>query len=186
MAITKWLLVISIAVTTLGCVQVVEHQPEYSNVNLAISSVWDSPSNIPKSSTYLIHPKYLKNPSYYASKQQDIYQVFANAIDNSMTQHGLINQQEQPDYVVTFAVALASDLSDDEISNKLGVTPGLKTHDGEKKASFMVYVENNRTKESVWRGTVQGIIYDGLDSNERELRINHVVNGVLSQFYKRN
>lgn len=186
MTVSKWLVAIIVIVTLGGCVQVVEQQPEHSTVNLAISSVWDIPTAFPKNSKFYIHPRYLKKSSFYSGKQQEVYPYFQKAIEKSMREHGFVKAGKNADFVITFAVALESDLSDQEISKKFGVTPGLKTEKGTEKASLLIYIKNGETHESVWRGTVQGIVYKNTDDGQRQQRIMLVVNDVLSQFYKEN
>ena len=79
---------------------------------------------------------------------------------------------------------LSKDLSDENISEKFGVTPGLSENAKLEKGSFLMYVEDANSKQRVWRGAVQGFVQENFSSAERKERTEDVVKMILAQFFK--
>lgn len=168
----------------MGCVQVT---PEYkpNNNQLAISSVRDLPISYPKGSLFSLSPKYVKETSLKAEQTQAIYQLYSMAIVNNLTTNGYINVQamQKPAFYVGFGIALSDDLSDEKISDKFGVTPGLPEKSDLNKGSFLIYIEDAVTGQRVWRGIAQGFANAKLTTEQRQERATTIVANVMTQFY---
>jgi len=184
---------ISLAVTLLAslfvisCVQVPQEQPQ-TKTKLAISSVRDIPVSYVQGSLFSLAPKYVKETSLKPQQTQAVYQLYANAIVANLKDNGFKNNGDSAnaDFYVGFGIALANDLSDQTISEKFGVTPGLPNSEGLDKGSFLIYIEDVATGQKVWRGAAQGFVHDDLNEGQRQQRAADIVANVMKQFYATN
>jgi hypothetical protein len=171
------LVVLLSSLIIMGCVQVI---PEYkpNNNQLSISSVRDLPISYPKGSLFSLSPKYVEETSLKAEQTQTIYQLYSTA-------NGYINGQamEQAAFYVGFGIALSDNFSDEEISDKFRVTPGLPEKLDFKKGSFLIYIEDAVTGQKVWRGIAQGFANSKLSPEQRKQRTAMIIANVMTQFY---
>ena len=170
-----------------ACVTVPQDPQENKN-QLAISSVRDIPISYPTGSQFSLAPKYVKETSLKTEQTQTIYKVYANAIVADLAEHNFTESLDakKAKFYVGFGIALASDLSDNMINEKFGITPGLPSHDALKKGSFLIYIEDAQTGKRVWRGAAQGFAHENLDESQRKLRAAAIVKRVMNQFYVTN
>ncbi|TYK65843.1 DUF4136 domain-containing protein [Colwellia echini] len=170
-----------------ACVTVPQ-EPQVNKNKLAISSVRDIPISYPQGSRFSLSPKYVKETSLKASQMQSIYKTYADAIVSDLSGNGFINisDAKAADFHVGFEIALASDLSDKELSNEIGISPGLPANDKMKRGSFLIYIEDARSGKKVWRGAAQGFVHEDVDASERTNRAAAIVKRVLNQFYITN
>ena len=168
-----------------ACVQVTKPTTKADSL-LALSSVWDLPTKYPVGSTFSLSPQYVKDASLNSKEIDVIYQLYANAISEGFSQKGyqIVDINTPVDFYVGFGVALSKDLSDENISEKFGVTPGLSEDAKLEKGSFLMYVEDANSKQRVWRGAVQGFVQENFSSAERKERTEDVVKMILVQFFK--
>ncbi len=168
-----------------ACVQVIKPTTKADSL-LALSSVWDLPTKYPVGSTFSLSPQYVKDASLNSKEIDVIYQLYANAISEGFSQKGyqIVDINTPVDFYVGFGVALSKDLSDENISEKFGVTPGLSEDAKLEKGSFLMYVEDANSKQRVWRGAVQGFVQENFSSAERKERTEDVVKMILVQFFK--
>jgi hypothetical protein len=176
--------------TSMLIVACVNEPPTQSlpNNQLAISSIKDKTISYQKNSLFALDPKYIKKNSLKPSEVQAIYKRYADAIISDLTLHGY-NYSENYDetaFHVGFGLVLTTDLSDQTINEKFGLSPGLNNDQGLTKGSFLIYVEDARTGESVWRGVVQGFVHEDSKSSEKSQRAAMIVNKVMQQFYATN
>jgi len=185
--ITNLITVILTALTLSACVQIPVEANRKAN-QLAISSVRDVPTSYSQGSLFSLSPKYVKETSLKAKQTQQVYSLYANTIVSDLQKNGfktaLIDQQA--DFYVGFGIALSNDLSDDKISDKFGITPGLPEHSDLKKGSFLVYIEDAVTGQRVWRGIAQGFAHETLTTEQRQQRTVVIVASVMKQFYQSN
>ncbi len=155
---------------------------------LAISTVKDSSISYAKESLFRLSPKYPQSTTLTAQQTEDAYQLYTKAIIENLQSHDylLANDQQQAAFVVGFGVALSSDVSDDKLNEKFGVSPGLQAQESLQKGSFLIYIEDAITKQIIWRGIAQGFAHDKLTNLQRKQRTKAVVNEVLKQFYQSN
>lgn len=184
---------ISLALALFSCLFVsacvtVPQEKQINKNQLAISSVRDIPISYPLGSLFSLAPKYVKETSLKPAQTQTVYKLYANAIIADLKTHGYKNTEDASSSVfhVGFGIALASDLSDEVISDKFGITPGLPSNDELKKGSFLIYIEDALTGKKVWRGAVQGFAHEDMNDTEREQRTAAIVNRVMKQFYATN
>jgi len=180
----------ALVITTLtlaACVQMSVENPSKAN-QLAISSVRDLPASYPKGSLFSLSPRYIEETSLKAKQTQIIYQLYTNAIEADLQQNGFVNTRvlTQADFYVGFGIALTKDFSDDKINEKFGISPGLPEQDDFKKGSFLIYIENAKTGERVWRGIAQGFADEKLSPEQRVQRTEIIVATVMKQFYQTN
>jgi len=170
-----------------ACVTVPQ-EPAMNKNQLAISSVRDIPISYSQGSQFSLAPKYVEETSLKAKQTQAIYKLYADAIIADLNSHGFKNTDDAKNsaFHVGFGIALASDLSDQTISDKFGVTPGLPSNDELKKGSFLIYIEDARTGKKVWRGAVQGFAHENIAEAERVQRVTKIVSRVMKQFYATN
>lgn len=162
--------------------------PQVNKNQLAISSVRDIPISYSQGSTFSLAPKYVKETSLKAEQTQAIYKLYADAINADLMKHGFYNTRNanNSSFYVGFGIALASDLSDQAISDKFGITPGLPDKGDLKKGSFLIYIEDARTGKRVWRGAAQGFAHEDSNEAERAQRAAAIVSRVMKQFYATN
>lgn len=168
-----------------GCVQVTPEQKQNNN-QLAISSVRDLPFSYSQGSLFSLAPKYIKETSLKAEQTQAIYHIYSKAIVNNLTKNGFIHEPatQQAAFYVGFGIALSDDFSDEKISEKFGVTPGLPEKLDLKRGSFLIYIEDGVTEQRVWRGIAQGFANKELTSEQRQQRAIKIVANVMKQFYQ--
>ncbi|TPH15090.1 DUF4136 domain-containing protein [Litorilituus lipolyticus] len=176
-----------VSVSLIGCVQVEPEAPSKQS-NLAISSVRDLPVSYPQGSVFSLDPKYVEETSLKAEQTQNIYKQYSDAIIQELEKNGFRynSTTKAAAFHVGFGIALASDLSDETINEKFGVTPGLPASEGLDKGSFLIYIEDTQMMKKVWRGAVQGFAHKELDASERKTRTEHIVHMVMKQFYATN
>ena len=123
---------ISLALALFSCLYVsacvtVPQEKQINKNQLAISSVRDIPISYPLGSLFSLAPKYVKETSLKPAQTQTVYKLYANAIIADLKTHGYKNTEDASSSVfhVGFGIALASDLSDEVINDKFGITPGL-------------------------------------------------------------
>lgn len=181
------LLLVVVSVSLIGCVQVVPEAPSKQS-NLAISSVRDLPVLYPQGSVFSLDPKYVKETSLKPTQTQNVYKQYSDAIIQELEQHGFTYSPSANGvaFHVGFGIALASDLSDETINEKFGVSPGLPSSEGLAKGSFLIYIEDAQMIKKVWRGAAQGFVHQELDITERKVRTEHIVHMVMKQFYATN
>ena len=170
-----------------ACVTVSQEKQVNKN-QLAISSVRDIPISYSRGSLFSLAPKYVKETSLKPEQTQTAYKFYANAIVADLKKHGFKNTDDASNSVfhVGFGIALASDLSDETINDKFGITPGLPDNDEFRKGSFLIYIEDALTGDKVWRGAVQGFAHEDISDTEREQRTAAIVSRVMKQFYATN
>lgn len=170
-----------------ACVTVPQ-EPQVNKNQLAISSVRDIPISYSQGSQFSLAPKYVKETSLKANQTQAIYKFYSDAIIADLNEHGFKNTTDANNaaFHVGFGIALASDLSDETINDKFGITPGLPSNDKLKKGSFLIYIEDARTGQKVWRGAAQGFAHEDNNEVERAQRTAAIVNRVMKQFYVTN
>ena len=167
----------------------VPQEPVVNKNQLAISSVERySYFLFTRQSVFHLAPKYVEETSLKAKQTQAIYKLYADAIIADLNSHGFKNTDDAKNsaFHVGFGIALASDLSDQTISDKFGVTPGLPSNDELKKGSFLIYIEDARTGKKVWRGAAQGFAHENIAEAERVHRAKTIVSRVMKQFYITN
>jgi len=167
---------------TVGCVVVVE-QPMQNQNQLAVSSVWDNPTSIAPKSRFFIEPHFLEQVSKKHPEVISVYSSYQQAIVKKISRRNFLLSNETADYKIVFGIALADDLNDDMIALHFGVTPGLHAQVELLKGSFMMYVEDMRTGQRIWRGTVQGFVQQNTSPEQRGSRAEKVVNLILDQFF---
>lgn len=163
-------------------------EPQVNKNQLAISSVRDIPLSYSLGSQFSLAPKYVKETSLKAEQTQTVYKLYADAIIADLINNGFKNTDNSANsaFHVGFGIALASDLSDQAINDKFGITPGLPSSGDLKKGSFLIYVEDARTGKKVWRGAAQGFAHENLNEAQRMQRAATIVARVMKQFYATN
>jgi len=165
-----------------GCVQTAEQLPT-KNTQVAMSSVWDTPSKIPANSSFSLAPNFLDQIARHHPELKNIYHYYGQAISDSLAARGFQLTTGEADFTVKFAIALADDLNDGMISKHFGVTPGLQESVESVKGSFLIAIESSLTKQRIWRGAVQGFVQNNYTDRQRVERAQMVTNMVLKQFY---
>lgn len=180
---------LKLAVSTLlimilaGCVQMPVTEANRES-QLSISSVRDKPTSYSKGSTFTILPKFIESSTFSNSQVQGIYSLYEQNIKQQLIDAGYqIADSGKGDFEVGFAIALEKDVSDQLLSEKFGISPGLHVTENMEKGSFLIYIEDTATKQRVWRGAVQGFVHDELTVEKREQRTSHIVNAIVSQFF---
>lgn len=178
------LLLFIISVVLAGCVQVTQEYPT-KQTQLALSSVRDMPTKFSAGSKFALSPKYIKEASVKADTMRNVYQDYSQEIINNLQTHQylLAKEGEKIDFYVGFGLALSEDLSDDKINEKFGISPGLVADDKNVKGSFLIYVDDAKTGQRVWRGAAQGFVQENYSQEERKQRIIKVVDMLLTQYY---
>jgi len=184
---------INLAIAFFSCLFVsacvtVPQAPLVKKNQLAISSVRDIPISYSQGSQFSLAPKYVEETSLESSQTQAVYRLYADAIIVDLNEHGFKHTTDAKNsaFSVGFGVALAHDLSDKNINDKFGITPGLTTNDELKKGSFLIYITDTRTGKKVWRGAVQGFVHTDNNETQKEQRAAAIVSRVMKQFYETN
>ena len=162
--------------------------PSLPNNQLAISSIKDKTITYQKNGLFALDPKHIKKTSLKPIETQAIYKRYADAIISDLTRNGFKYSKDynNSNFHVGFGLALTTDLPDQTINEKFGLSPGLNNDQGLTKGSFLIYVEDALTGESVWRGVVQGFVHEDSKASEKSQRAAVIVNKVLQQFYATN
>lgn len=166
-----------------ACVQV-PLEPEINENQLAVSSVWDIDSRYPVGNTFRLSPVYIEQSSIPLEEQRRVYNELSKVIATELLQRGYTLTTGDSDFIIEYAVALSKDISDKQLGDKFGVTPGLSSNEEHQKGNFLIAARDGQTHIRVWRGAVQGFVQDDLSDEQRDLRWESIVKMVLSQFYK--
>lgn len=167
-----------------GCVQVIEEYPQ-KKTQLAVSSVRDLPIKFEIGSKFALSPKHIAEASLKPEQIKVVYHQYSNEIITNFQQKGFeLSQTNQDiDFYVGFLLALSEDLNDKTINEKFGVSPGLGGNNKDDKGSLLIYVDDAKTGQRVWRGTAQGFIQQDFSAEDRKQRITKVVGMLLSQYH---
>jgi len=184
---TNLLILVITSLISTACVQVPVTTNSKAN-QLAITSVRDLPLTYPQGSLFSLSPKYVKETSLKGEQIQAIYRLYTNAIVNELHNNGFSSAAtaQQADFYVGFGIAFSEDFSDDQLSKKFGITPGLPEQSNLKKGSFLIYIEDATTGQRVWRGVAQGFAHQELSDEQRQQRSAVIVSSVMQQFYQTN
>lgn len=180
---SKTLLVIILTLTLLACVQV-PIKPEVNENQLAVSSVWDIDARYPAGNTFSLSPVFIETSSIPKQEQARVYRQLSKVIATELLQKGYTLTTGDSDFIIEYAVVLSKDISDRQLGEKFGVTPGLSSDDEHEKGNFLIATRDGKSHMRVWRGAVQGFVQSDLSDSEREKRWKSIVDMVLSQFYK--
>ena len=187
----KNILLILILVILLGCAQqpstpkTVDHS---ANIGRTSSVIVAEPGLVVaqhSSFAWLPNTSLVKNDAPF--DVQTIQGMIKDAIKVSLSAKGyqFIPSDQQSDFLVTFTVALESGASDQTLTKKYGLTPGLRTQGdttGMEKGTIIIDIVQIGSKRSLWRGALQGLAQLELDDTTRRKRINAVVDDLLSKF----
>lgn len=173
----------SLLIGIAACTQTAEPIARKEN-QLAISSVQDAPLFYNQGARFAIEPKFVSSKIVSPEQEQALYQEVTLYIEQSLAQQGytFVSQDQVSDFTVKFALALASDVSDEKLSEHFGLTPGLPNNEALRKASLLIAVDDTLSQQRVWRGAAQGFAKEDIDQNNRAQRLKLVVNKVLAQF----
>jgi hypothetical protein len=168
-----------------SCVQV-EPVQKSAKENIAISTARDSDKKFPPGSTFSLEPKYAKETSLKPEQIKESYQIYNNSLIKNLEKNGYRYSPEGKNvaFHVGFGLALSNDVSDEKLSNKFGLTPGLAEKSDLTKGSFIVYIQDGYSTKSVWRGAVQGFTHENLSPEQRKVRVNIIVDQVMSLYYQ--
>ncbi len=90
------------------------------------------------------------------------------------------------DLLVSYAAGLETELSDNEITLRFGMIPGLQgqTPDQDKyeKGTIIVDIFDKNTNKSVWRGVIQGFADLNLTRGERSKRLENTMQQLMAEF----
>ncbi|MDX2322055.1 MAG: DUF4136 domain-containing protein [Moritella sp.] len=109
-----------------------------------------------------------------------------NAITQIMQDKGYIftHNVQQADFLIGYGLAVESELSDEEIFNKVGSNLGLSmSHldpDKFQKGSALIAFYNPRTIQTEWQVLAQGIAKTGLSKQDRKQKIEAVMFSMLN------
>lgn len=96
----------------------------------------------------------------------------------------LVSNYDSPDLLVGFGLALNSEMSDNEILNKVGLVPGLSTIGVDitqyEKGSVLVALFNPDYSEPVWRVLAQGFTHFETDKSERQQNFDEFISSMLT------
>jgi len=93
---------------------------------------------------------------------------------------------QQGDLLVSYAAGLETELSDQEITQRFGMIPGLggKTPNQDKyeKGTIIVDIFDRKDNKSVWRGVVQGFADLKISPAERSQRLRNIMQQLMTEF----
>jgi hypothetical protein len=168
-----------------SCVQV-EPGKQSAKENIAISSVRDSEKLFLQGSTFSIEQKHAKETSFTPEKMKEAYKLYQHTLLKNLESNGFVYKAGTTavDFEVGFGLALSSDVSDESLSGKFGLTPGLAEQNDLNKASFIVFVRDPYSEKMIWRGAVQGFAHGQLSAAKRASRVQTIVNQVMTLYYQ--
>jgi uncharacterized protein DUF4136 len=177
-----WLAVV-LSITFFGCVQIPSVH-ETRAEQLAVSSVQDVPIEYEKGALFNVEPRYIEQfEQLEITKQSGLttfYSHYEKAIIHELEAKGYVYTNDlNADFSVKYGLALGEDFTDDQLSQELGVVPGLNATEGLAKGSFIIYIQDSAMEKRVWRGAVQGFVHDSYSEEERIERVTKVVSMVL-------
>jgi hypothetical protein len=88
-------------------------------------------------------------------------------------------------YSISYVAALEGSLSDEEISRRFGLNPGLpsqQTGQTYEKGTVVVDISDPTTKKSLWRSAMQGYVELDLPESVRQERVKRIVAMMFSGF----
>ena len=119
---------------------------------------------------------------------QSFEPMLKNAIIDVLQKKGYSYNQspEQGKLLISYMVALESELSDEEIVQRFGLMPGfsIKNPDANQyqKGTIIVDIYDTTINTTIWRGAVQGFAYAELSASDRRKRVTAIMKELFSQF----
>jgi hypothetical protein len=184
MHIYKLLLLLVVSVLT-ACVQVPANNDSRVS-NLAVTSVWDTPTKFSTGSKFSISLQRLNSVAIKNEAINNAYQLYSDGIESNLHSRGYqkaLNASSAA-FHVKFILALSEDLDDQAISEQFGITPGLQDSKDLNKGSFLISIIDVNTGQRVWHGAIQGFVQEETTELEKAQRRSYVINMVLAQFHK--
>lgn len=174
-----------LSTSLLGCVQVTPVDESRSQ-QLAVSSVQDYPFEYKVGDRFNVVPRHAPQfEQFDVAKRRNLntfYKLYEKAIIKELKSKGFVHSSSpRTDFSVGYGLALGKDFTDEQLSEKFGVVPGLNEIDDLEKGSFIIYIEDSAMEKRVWRGAVQGFVQDGYSEEEQNERVTMVVNMILRQ-----
>jgi len=161
---------------------------EYSNSNRLTKIVTGDLTHFPQqNSTFAWYPNHSKTYLPDSANKVLFTRYTTNAITRIMQDKGytLVDDIQQADFIIGYGLAIESELSDDEIFDKVGTTVGLSLNhlDPEQfqKGSAFIAFYQPQTLQPEWQVLAQGIAKNNTSEQARKHSIYAVMLSMLNQ-----
>jgi hypothetical protein len=114
----------------------------------------------------------------------NVRKLLMEAITSHLEARGYRFVDNGGDYQVSFVAALRESLSDNELSERYGINPGMVgdslDQNAYDKATIITDIRNAGDGALLWRSAMQGFAVFNLDDEERKARVNNAVSRLFS------
>lgn len=185
----KWISALLAGVALTACVTTtVENE---NNFAIGVVTSGDFQFIRANAHTYAWHPDSGKTFLEADMDKKTIRHMFNEAIQRNLAEKGYVrvNLNQSPDFVVGYGVAIESQLSDDELFNKVHMSTGIPAddfHNGEEKGSLLIAMFNYPLLETKWKALAQSGADAERDPEHSEKKIQDYVNTVLKDMPQAN
>jgi hypothetical protein len=114
----------------------------------------------------------------------NIRKLLMEAITSHLEARGYQFVDTGENYQVSFVAALRESLSDNELSERYGINPGMVgdslDQNAYDRATIITDIKDAANGALLWRAAMQGFAVFNLDDNERKARVNNAVTQLFS------
>ncbi|WP_282111056.1 DUF4136 domain-containing protein [Shewanella algicola] len=137
------------------------------------------------SKTYAWHESLFVVHTANKMDEEALRKQLVKSVNKVMADKGyqLVSINDSPQMTVGFGMALATEMSDNDILAKVGLVPGLATKDAnaqQHKGSVLVAFFNPNIQSPFWRVLAQGFTEPEQTIEEREARFDNLINMMLN------
>lgn len=114
--------------------------------------------------------------------QQQLQQTLTQVLTAELTTMGfVVTSVMASEYMIGYAVAVDSELTDADISSMFGLAPGYSggARQSYRRGTLLLDLHNTQSRINVWRGALQTELIDDLTVSQRNRRIEIAVGRLL-------
>lgn len=179
----KYLLSFICSILLAGCVTSANNTPISSNLSLLTTG--DLSFLTSNTRYFAIHPAISKAYVTDNIDSTKLMSQFETAITEQMVNKGYqqVSYTQSPDVLIGFGIATESQLSDERILSKVGLSAGLITEgvDNRKyeKGSVVIALFTPNQQLPKWKALAQGLTEQDRSDDNKQERINKVIQSML-------
>lgn len=163
-----------------SCMQTVE--PSLLSFDSTVVTVKHKSRTVPAGAVLSWNPVVYETAAATPVDMRKIDEMVQQTIHDHLTQKGF-TLAGTGSYRLVYAAALERDLTDDDLSNLFGISPGFApSPTGYDKGTVVLDVSDARTHETLWRAVAQGHVDYEIDDRTRRQRLKILIESMFADF----
>lgn len=115
-----------------------------------------------------------------AERVSEIRSLMDAALSRAMGQRGYsIAEAGEADRLLAYAIGRSTEVSDAQLREVFGVTPGIDALDGEERGGVVLVLLDAQGKQVLWRGSGAGVLGEERSTSEARVDIENAVRELL-------